>query len=86
MTSYEALYYHKHSYGLSDSGIPMEYGAEIHSEQQLDDFIEEKMLHQPKKISQMCLLILLHPQYLRISQPTIMRKVLFLKISPRILI
>ena len=41
MTPYEALYHHKPSYGLSDFGIPVEYGVEIHSEQQLDVLIEE---------------------------------------------
>ena len=40
MTPYEALY-HKPSYGLSDFGIPVEYGSDIHSEQQLDALIEE---------------------------------------------
>ena len=41
MTPYEALYHHKPSYGPSDFGIPVEYGAGIHSEQQLDALIEE---------------------------------------------
>ena len=41
MTPYEALYHHKPSYGLSDFGIPVEYGSDIHSEQQLDALIEE---------------------------------------------
>ena len=33
MTSYEALYHDKPSYGLSDFRIPVEYVAEIYSEQ-----------------------------------------------------
>ena len=41
MTPYEALYHHSPWYGLSDFGIPLEYGGEIHSEQQLDALIEQ---------------------------------------------
>eukprot|EP00800_Vazella_pourtalesii_P011706 TRINITY_DN2821_c0_g1_i2.p1 TRINITY_DN2821_c0_g1~~TRINITY_DN2821_c0_g1_i2.p1 ORF type:complete len:470 (+),score=58.69 TRINITY_DN2821_c0_g1_i2:459-1868(+) len=41
MTPYEAVYHHKPSYGLSDFGIPVEYGSEIHTEQELDALIEE---------------------------------------------
>ena len=40
MTPYEAVYHHKPSYGLSDFGIPVEYGSEIHTEQELDALIE----------------------------------------------
>ena len=60
MTPYEAVYHHKPSYGLSDFGIPVEYGSEIHTEQELDALIEEINGPISKITSQLCLLIISH--------------------------
>ena len=86
MTPYEALYHHKPSYGLSDFGIPVEYGAEIHSEQQLDSLIEE--INAPptednlSNVSPSVTPSTISPD---IQTNYYGEEVLFLKISPRIL-
>ena len=41
VTPYEALYNHKPSSGLSDFGIPDEIAQDIHTEQELEDIINE---------------------------------------------